>query len=220
MADPFSGAVGPGQAPSGSGHRVGGMSFPGSRSFVKGGSSASSGLVPTLSSAWAGWTGLALEAYSLPASVISRHEHFENFLHVILSGSGKYEVLPGGRPLRFDATPGATFLLLEGPSTRSGGWDPPSRRRRNPADPLALRVERRRACGEVELAEHWDLIDPHISSILVAMTTDLDDGSPAGKLTVSRWPMRWQCISSGAMQSGASRPTPTGEACLDTVSSA
>jgi AraC family transcriptional regulator len=35
---------------------------------------------------------------------------------------------------------------------------------------------------EVELAEHWDLIDRHISSILVAMTTDLDDGSPAGRL--------------------------------------
>lgn len=35
---------------------------------------------------------------------------------------------------------------------------------------------------EVELAEHWDLIDRHISSVLVAMTTDLNDGSPAGRL--------------------------------------
>jgi len=35
---------------------------------------------------------------------------------------------------------------------------------------------------DVELTEHWDLIDRHISALLLEMTADLDDSSPAGTL--------------------------------------
>jgi len=35
---------------------------------------------------------------------------------------------------------------------------------------------------EIELTEHWDLIDHHISALLFEMTADLDDGSPAGTI--------------------------------------
>jgi AraC family transcriptional regulator len=35
---------------------------------------------------------------------------------------------------------------------------------------------------DIELTEHWDLIDRHISALLLEMTADLDDGSPAGKI--------------------------------------
>jgi hypothetical protein len=45
---------------------------------------------PTLSSAAVRWAGLAVEDYSIPACVIPRHEHVENFLHVVLRGSVKY----------------------------------------------------------------------------------------------------------------------------------
>jgi AraC family transcriptional regulator len=35
---------------------------------------------------------------------------------------------------------------------------------------------------EIELARHWNVIDRHIMTLLVAMTTDLDQGSPSGRL--------------------------------------
>ena len=35
---------------------------------------------------------------------------------------------------------------------------------------------------EIELVEHWALVDPHLAAILQAMRADLADGSPAGRL--------------------------------------
>ena len=139
--------------------------------------------VPTLSSASAAWTGLALEEHSVPPSVNSRHEHVESFLQVILSGSGRYEVLTGGRTLRFDATPGTTFLLPRG-TIDEIRWFGPTHRIAVAIQPSLLRsaLNEGGQGGDPELVEHWHLMDPHISSVLVAMKTDLDDGSPAGKL--------------------------------------
>jgi len=34
----------------------------------------------------------------------------------------------------------------------------------------------------IELTEHWNLTDPNIMAVLLAMTTDLNSGSPAGRL--------------------------------------
>ena len=36
--------------------------------------------------------------------------------------------------------------------------------------------------SDIELTEHWNLIDPQITAVLLAMTTDLNEGSPAGRL--------------------------------------
>ena len=36
--------------------------------------------------------------------------------------------------------------------------------------------------SDIELTEHWNLMDPQIMAVLVAMTTDLNEGSPAGRL--------------------------------------
>lgn len=35
---------------------------------------------------------------------------------------------------------------------------------------------------DIQLTEHWDLIDRHISALLLEMSADLDDGSPAGTI--------------------------------------
>ena len=35
---------------------------------------------------------------------------------------------------------------------------------------------------DVELTEHWNVTDRHIMAVLLAMTADLDEGSPAGRL--------------------------------------
>src|SRR5437763_4015831 len=69
---------------------------------------------PTLSSSSVRWAGLAIEDYSIPPCVIPRHEHLENFLHVVLHGSVKYEVLTRGRVLNFHAGPSTTFILPQG----------------------------------------------------------------------------------------------------------
>jgi hypothetical protein len=56
---------------------------------------------PALSSSSVRWAGIAFEDYSIPACVIPQHEHLEAFLHVVLRGSAKYEVLTRGKVLDF-----------------------------------------------------------------------------------------------------------------------
>ena len=109
--------------------------------------------VPTLSSAV--WTGLALEEHSVPPSVNFRHEHVESFLQVILRGSGKYEVLTGGRTLRFDATPGTTFLLPRG-TIDEIRWFGPTHRIAVAIQPSLLRsaLNEGGQGGDPELVEH------------------------------------------------------------------
>jgi AraC family transcriptional regulator len=68
----------------------------------------------TLTSAPAKWWGVVLEGYAAPACVVPRHEHVENFVHVVLHGVVKYEVLTRGKTLKFSAAPGTTFILPRG----------------------------------------------------------------------------------------------------------
>src|SRR5262245_9759431 len=69
---------------------------------------------PSLSSSSVRWGGVAIEDHSVPACVIHRHEHLENFFHLVLRGSVKYEVLTRGKVLDFYAHPGTTFILPQG----------------------------------------------------------------------------------------------------------
>ena len=59
-----------------------------------------------------GW--VALEDYVVPACLIARHEQPEQFLHMLVSGSVKYEVNIKGRSRQFTANPGTTFILPRG----------------------------------------------------------------------------------------------------------
>jgi AraC family transcriptional regulator len=71
--------------------------------------------------------GLAVEDYSISSCVIPRHEHVENFLHVVLRGSVKYEVLTRGKTLQFAGKPGTTFILPWG-TIDELRWGGPTRR--------------------------------------------------------------------------------------------
>ena len=82
---------------------------------------------PTLSSADVGWSGLALEDYSTAPVVVPRHEHVEHFLHLVLRGSVKYDVLTRGKTLKFLASPGTTFILPRG-TVDELRWDGPTER--------------------------------------------------------------------------------------------
>jgi AraC family transcriptional regulator len=138
---------------------------------------------PTHSSADVRWSGLALEDHSTPALVIPRHEHVENFVHVVLRGSVKYEVRTRGKTLRFGASPGTTFILPQG-TVDEVTWGGPTRRIAVAIHPhlLVSALDETAHQSDIDLTEHWNLMDPQIMAVLLAMTTDLNAGSPAGRL--------------------------------------
>jgi len=138
---------------------------------------------PRLSSSSVRWAGVALEDYSIPACVIHRHEHLDNFVHVVLHGSVKYSVVTRGRTLEFRATPGTTFILPQG-TIDEVRWAGPTRRIAVAIHPslLANALDETAHEPNIELTEHWNLMDPNIMAVLRAMTTDLDECSPAGRL--------------------------------------
>jgi AraC family transcriptional regulator len=138
---------------------------------------------PRLSSDGAQWGGIALEDHTIPACLVPRHEHREHFLHVVLSGGGKYEVNTGGQTLPFTARPGTTFVLPRG-TVDEVMWAGPTHRIAVAIHPRLLTNALDETAHEtdIELTEHWDLIDPHINALLLEMAADLNDGSPAGQI--------------------------------------
>ncbi len=138
---------------------------------------------PIRSSAPAQWEGIALENYTVPAVFIPRHEHPEHFLHVVLSGAVKYEVRTRGQNLRFTSRPGTIFLLPRG-AVDEVNWVGPTQRLAVAIHPRLLTnaLDETAHATDVELTEHWDLIDGHISALLLEMAADLNDGSPAGTI--------------------------------------
>jgi AraC family transcriptional regulator len=138
---------------------------------------------PSLSSSSVRWAGVAVEDHSVPACVIHRHEHLENFLHVVLRGSVKYEVLTGGKVLNFHAHPGTTFILPQG-TIDELRWKGPTHRIAAAIHPSLLVNALDETAHErsIELVENWNLTDSNITSVLLAMTADLNSGSPAGRL--------------------------------------
>jgi AraC family transcriptional regulator len=138
---------------------------------------------PALCSSPAQWPGIALESYAVPALFIPRHEHTNAFLHLVIRGSVKYEVSTRGRDLRFTSRPGTIFLLPRG-TVEEVNWAGPTHRIAAAINPrlLANALDEMAHENDIELTEHWHLIDPHISALLAEMIADLEDGSPAGAI--------------------------------------
>ena len=138
---------------------------------------------PAISSADMRWSGIALEQYSTPACVIPRHEHPEHFIHLVRSGSCNYQVNTGGKTRKFVATPGTIFVLPRG-TVDELIWSGPIQRIAVSIRPdlLLNALEETAAARSIELIEQWNLTDRNILSLLLAMTTDLEEGSPAGRL--------------------------------------
>ena len=138
---------------------------------------------PTLSSNPLGWRGVALQNYTVPAVLIDRHEHPEPFLHLVVSGNVKYQVDTNGRTLRFTSRPGTIFLLPRG-TVDEVNWQGPTQRIAVSIHPRLLvnTLEETAHQTDLELKPQWDLIDPHISALLMEMAADLRDGSPVGAI--------------------------------------
>jgi AraC family transcriptional regulator len=129
------------------------------------------------------WSGIALEQYSTPACLIPRHEHLEHFVHVVRSGSCNYQVNTAGKTRKFVANPGTIFVLPQG-TVDELIWNGPVLRIAVSVRPdlLLNALEETAAARSIELIEQWNLTDRNILSLLLAMTTDLEEGSPAGRL--------------------------------------
>jgi AraC family transcriptional regulator len=138
---------------------------------------------PTKSSAPAQWGGIALENYTVPAVFIPRHQHPEHFLHLVLNGVVKYEINTRGRNFQLTSRPGTIFLLPRG-TVDEVNWAGPTKRTAVAIHPRLLTgaLDETGHETDIQLTEHWDLIDRHISTLLLEMTADLDDGSPAGTI--------------------------------------
>jgi AraC family transcriptional regulator len=104
-------------------------------------------------------------------------------LHVVLSGNVRYEVLTAGKCLHYTAEPGTTFVLPRG-TVDELRWSGPTHRIAVALHPSLLlsAIDETIGQNDIELTEHWNVTDRHIMSVLLALTTDLDAGSPAGRL--------------------------------------
>jgi AraC family transcriptional regulator len=138
---------------------------------------------PGRSSNAARWGGIKFESYSVPAVVIPRHEHPEVFLHTVLKGSVTYEVKTEGRTRVYMSSPGTTFILPRG-TVDEIQWKGPTKRVAASICPELITnvLDETAHQADIELSEHWDLQDPHITALLLEMSADLDDGSPAGPI--------------------------------------
>src|SRR6267143_5252347 len=138
---------------------------------------------PIRSGAPAQWGGIALEEYKVPAVFVPRHEHPEHFLHLVLNGTVKYEINTKGQNRRLTSQPGTIFLLPRG-TVDEINWRGPTQRIVVAIHPRLLTnlLDETAHESDVELTERWDLIDEHISALLVEMAADLEDGSPAGAI--------------------------------------
>jgi AraC family transcriptional regulator len=137
----------------------------------------------TLSSNSAQWRGIALESYATPAVLVSRHQHPEHFLHMVLRGVVKYDVRIEGKNLRFTSYPGQAFLLPRG-TIDEINWLGSAERLAVAIHPdlLTNALEETAHKVDIELKESWGLRDRHISALLLEMQADLLDRSPAGTI--------------------------------------
>jgi AraC family transcriptional regulator len=138
---------------------------------------------PVLSSTPERWDGIALEKHSVPPVMIPRHEHPEHFLHLVLRGNVRYEVTTHGKHLQFHSRPGTIFILPRG-TVDEINWTGETQRVAMAIHPRVLTkaLEETAHRDDVELKEHWDLLDHHISTLLSEIVADLDEQSPAGTM--------------------------------------
>jgi AraC family transcriptional regulator len=92
-------------------------------------------------------------------------------------------VLTHGRVLDFVAGPGTTFILPSGTEDELRWFGPTHRMAvALSGGMLAGALDETAHESAIELSEHWNLTDPQIMALLVAMKADLEAGSPAGRL--------------------------------------
>jgi AraC family transcriptional regulator len=141
-------------------------------------------IASSVSSRHVGWNGIAMESFDdIPACAVPEHEHPTHFLNVIRSGQITCRWTADGRSGRTEEGPGTTYILPAGTRDRLTRSGPTSQTFLVMAPHfLARALEETAHLGDVELIPNWNLRDPHIASLMLALHADLEDSSPAGPL--------------------------------------
>ena len=139
---------------------------------------------PTLSSRHVGWDGIAMESFNhVPACSIPEHEHPTHMLNLQISRRIRCEWTTEGRTRRAEHSAGNLYILPTGTRDRFTRWAPSSHLALAMAPYfLARALDETAHLADIELIPNWNLHDPHIASLMLALRSDLEDGSPAGPL--------------------------------------
>ncbi len=143
-------------------------------------------LLPTpagLSSRAMQWDGLALEVLHIPPGVILEHEHATHAVHLITNGPVRATLIASDGVRSESLEPHTIMLLPRGSRHRFVAKDPITTVSVALHPELLSRALDEAAPGPaIELTPQWNLADPHVASMLLALRADLEDGSPAGRL--------------------------------------
>ena len=136
-----------------------------------------------LSSEISAWDGMALEAHTVNSCFISDHEHPTHFLQLQTGGPARYEVSSGRKTISETAGPGTIFFCPRGTQDHVL-WKGPTNRIAVVLHPrlLTRTLEETAHCADLELMEDWNLRDRRIESLMLALYTDIEDGSSIGRL--------------------------------------
>ena len=139
---------------------------------------------PALSSRHVGWNGIAMESFNhVPACSIPEHEHPTHMLNLQRSGRIRCEWTTEGRTRGAEHGPGSLYILPTGTRDRFTRWAPTSHLTLVMAPYfLARALDETAHLADVELIPNWNLHDTHIASLMLALRSDLEDGSPDGPL--------------------------------------
>jgi len=144
-------------------------------------------LLPTpavLSSRAVLWEGMALEVLQLPPGVIPDHEHATHTVHLITNGPVRAALTASDGVHSGSLDPRSIMLMPRGSRHRFLAEAPIETVSVALHPELLARALDDTAPGvaAIELTPQWNLADPHVTSILLALRADLEDGSPAGRL--------------------------------------
>jgi AraC family transcriptional regulator len=139
---------------------------------------------PTVSSRYAGWHGISMQSFNhVPACYIPDHEHPILMLNLQRSGQTRCEWTTEGRTRKAEHGPGNLYILPAGTRDRFTRWAPTNHLTLVMAPYFLARVlEESAHPADLELIPNWNLRDPHIASLMLALYADLEDSSPAGPL--------------------------------------
>jgi AraC family transcriptional regulator len=142
-------------------------------------------LLPTpavLSSRAVQWDGMALEVLHISPGVIPDHEHATHAVHLITNAPVRGALIARDG-IHSKSLEARTIMLMPRGSRHRFLAESPIA-----TVSVALHAELlSRALGEttpddIELTPQLNLVDPHVTSVLLALRADLEDGSPAGRL--------------------------------------
>jgi AraC family transcriptional regulator len=143
-------------------------------------------LLPTqaaLSSRAVQWDGVALEVLHISPGVIPDHEHATHAVHLITNGPVRAALTPSDGIQVGSLEPRTIMLMPRGSRHRFVTEDPIATVSVALHPELLSRALSETATGAaIELTPQWNRADPHVTSLLLALRADLEDGSPAGRL--------------------------------------